>query len=92
MINRSNVARIRKYATREMLFDKSYEHAVYGISYENLLGEIVDKFANSPNEIRYFQSDEEFEEYKNDLIHKFMTANLKLHAIHKEELLSSQRV
>lgn len=92
MINRSNVARIRKYATREMMFDKSCEHAVYGISYEDFSGKVVNQFANSPEEIRYFSSDEAYEDYKRELMKRFVTANFKLHAIHKEELLYSQHV
>ena len=51
MINNRHSIRVRKYATREMIYNNS-QHAIYGVSYVNSHGNIVEELAETPSKIK----------------------------------------
>lgn len=89
MIDRFNSSQIRKYATREMMANKTCEHAVYGICFQTLDGNILHKFARTPDEIKYFFSNESFNRYVRNLEDEFSDDELlTVYAVHRDMVKS----
>ena len=80
MIPRFNVARIRKYAIREMMSREGCKHAIYGLHYNN----ITCKFAENPNQIKYFYTDDAFEEYLQSVNNT--GSNVEAYAVHRVDV------
>ena len=59
MINNRQSIRVRKYAAREMIYNNS-QHAIYGVSYVNNHGNVVEELAETPSKIRYFYTDNSY--------------------------------
>lgn len=88
MINRPISHRARKYATREMLYNES-EHAVYGLSYIDNNGELVEKIAETPDQIKYFKSDNLYNEYVSKLTKKYYgVKDFHIYALHRVDFLA----
>ena len=54
MINNRHSIRVRKYAAREMIYNNS-QHAIYGVSYVNTHGNVVEELAETPSKIKLLQ-------------------------------------
>ena len=83
MFNRSKSIRVRKYATRVMLHNNS-EHAVYGLTYVDSSGSLVEEVAETPNSIKYFYTDTSYCTYIDD-IHCQYNNNVDVLAVHRKD-------
>lgn len=85
MINRQSI-RVRKYAKREMLYNNS-EHAIYGLSYVDRKGYIVEELAETPDKIKYFYSDNSYMNCVNSLHEEYSntTEQLDIYALHRKD-------
>ena len=82
MINNRQSIRVRKYAAREMIYNNS-QHAIYGVSYVNNHGNVVEELAETPNKIRYFYSDNSYVRCVNVINQHYDDANIL--AVHRRD-------
>ena len=75
MINNSHSIRVRKYAAREMIYNNS-QHAIYGVSYVNTHGNVVEELAETPSKIKYFYSDDSYTNCVNAIQQCYDDANV----------------
>lgn len=82
MINNRKSIRVRKYAAREMIYNNS-QHAIYGVSYVNNQGSVVEELAETPDKIRYFYSDNSYANCVNVIHQHYEDANVL--AVHRKD-------
>lgn len=81
MVQKVRYATVLKYAHRELNFRKC-KHAVFGVTIINLDNSTVQKLAATPDEIRYFSSDEAYEQYLESLKMRY-NKSVIVHAVHR---------
>ncbi len=82
MINNRQSIRVRKYAAREMIYNKS-QHAIYGVSYVNNHGSVVEEIAETPSKIKYFYTDSSYVTCVNEIEQQYDDANVL--AVHRKD-------
>ena len=82
MINNRQSIRVRKYAAREMIHHNS-QHAIYGVSYINTHGNVVEELAETPSKIKYFYSDNSYTHCVNAIQQRYDDANVL--AVHRKD-------
>lgn len=82
MINNRQSIRVRKYAAREMIYNNS-QHAIYGVSYVNNQGNVVEELAETPSKIKYFYSDNSYTNCVNVIQQRYDDANVL--AVHRRD-------
>ena len=82
MINNRLSIRVRKYAAREMIYNNS-QHAIYGVSYVNNQGNVVEEIAETPSKIKYFYSDNSYVSCVNTIHEHYEDANIL--AVHRKD-------
>lgn len=82
MINNRESIRVRKYAAREMIYNNS-QHAIYGVSYVNSHGNIVEELAETPSKIKYFYTYNSYIKCVNAIQQRYNNASVL--AVHRRD-------
>ena len=82
MINNRQSIRVRKYAAREMIYNNS-QHAIYGVSYANTNGNVVEELAETPSKIKYCYSVNSYTNCVNAIQQRYDDANVL--AVHRKD-------
>lgn len=77
---------VKNYAIKELNSYDGCKHAVYGVCYHTEDKELVEKIAPTPDDIRYFYSDESYQNFINYLYRLFYDYDgLIIYSVHKDE-------
>ena len=88
MINRPESIRVKKFAKRQMLTNRC-EHVVYGVSYIDSQNNIIDEFAPTASDIKYFYTDAEYDFYVYSLASTYQCArDIHVHSLHRKDLIN----
>ena len=81
---RPQIIKVRKCAKRGLLFN-NFEHAIYGVSYVNDQGCIIEEFAKEAKDIKYFRDDYSFLNCVESIEDKYKNKDcLNIYSVHKK--------
>ena len=86
MLNRVKTARIKDIAKETIYSNSEYLHAIYGLCYLTEAGNIVEELADNKSEIRFYTSDNSFNESVDKIHHRYESIGceyINIYSVHK---------